>query len=292
MTIPACAGETWSSSAPRRDCGGYPRLCGGNRGSPEIEVSRSGLSPRVRGKRYCAVGVVAADGTIPACAGETSGCGTTSSVLADYPRVCGGNRAELKNWPTRKGPSPRVQGKRHPGNRALPVHRAIPACAGETVPRPAIRKSIWVYPRVCGGNRVRLGYRYQNGGLSPRLRGKRPAVRHIRLPFRAIPACAGKTGRRQSAQKECRVYPRVCGGNLGNFQNPPQISGLSPRVRGKSVAYGWVLFADRSIPACAGETFGGWTVFPCARVYPRVCGGNTAHTRATPGQSPRPAAQP
>ena len=166
------------------------------------------------------------------CRGNGNHADSRQSVYC-HPRVCRGNDIrEIAHYQF-IGLSPRVRGKQRRGIAANQAGMAIPACAGETVPRPAIRKSIWVYPRVCGGNRVRLGYRYQNGGLSPRLRGKRPAVRHIRLPFRAIPACAGKTGRRQSAQKECRVYPRVCEGNQRLQPVHRRHLGLSPRVRGK-----------------------------------------------------------
>ena len=51
-SIPACAGETRHRIA---ECPGnevYPRVCGGNSTMVRVRANRSGLSPRVRGKRY------------------------------------------------------------------------------------------------------------------------------------------------------------------------------------------------------------------------------------------------
>ena len=72
------------------------------------------------------------------------------------------------------------------------------------------------------------------------------------------------------------VYPRVCGGNVGEGLIAVSDAGLSPRVRGKREQPGTWYKGNRSIPACAGET-GCWQPIhtPCG-VYPRVCGGNSA----------------
>ena len=70
------------------------------------------------------------------------------------------------------------------------------------------------------------------------------------------------------------VYPRVCGGNICLIVYHSQLSGLSPRVRGKHHA-ARAMDADLgSIPACAGETGSCFSAFGCEGVYPRVCGGN------------------
>ena len=50
-----------------------------------------GLSPRVRGKLAAAGMAAAADGSIPACAGETSVWREILPGSEVYPRVCGGN---------------------------------------------------------------------------------------------------------------------------------------------------------------------------------------------------------
>ena len=70
------------------------------------------------------------------------------------------------------------------------------------------------------------------------------------------------------------VYPRVCGGNKGEWRCRPCAKGLSPRVRGKRRYPGLAAARAGSIPACAGETesLQVWQRIPW--VYPRVCGGN------------------
>ena len=80
------------------------------------------------------------------------------------------------------------------------------------------------------------------------------------------------------------VYPRVCGGNLYTGPGAENGWGLSPRVRGKRRRRPFGAGCERSIPACAGET---WNSAPGAKlgpVYPRVCGGNVA----PPLESPAP----
>ena len=153
--LPACAGEPlWRADVPRRGsipaCAGepsfrpksarpgrvYPRVCGGTERSTSAHAcnpglsprvrgnfsfrNASGLSPRVRGNHLSQRRVRAADGSIPACAGE-----------GVYPRVCGGTVLH--------GLSPRVRGNRCPpvrGNLSSGAvgaycSRSIPACAGE-----------------------------------------------------------------------------------------------------------------------------------------------------------------
>ena len=50
-SIPACAGETWHRKLPEDFDRVYPRLCGGNCLTAQIDHPERGLSPLVRGKR-------------------------------------------------------------------------------------------------------------------------------------------------------------------------------------------------------------------------------------------------
>ncbi|MDK2955365.1 MAG: hypothetical protein PWQ57_861 [Desulfovibrionales bacterium] len=70
-TIPACAGETSalvSTSSGSRD---HPRVCGGDALTMTSLHITTGPSPRVRGRRLRRMKWTSANGTIPACAGET-----------------------------------------------------------------------------------------------------------------------------------------------------------------------------------------------------------------------------
>ena len=138
---------------------------------------------------------------------------------------------------------------------------------------PAGRSTGKVYPRVCGGTAyLILAFAFALG-LSPRVRGNRPARPCFPFRIRSIPACAGEPNLAGTLWPALTVYPRVCG---GTFQRQPQYGaayGLSPRVRGNR-AYAEEAGAGlRSIPACAGEPATRRFRSTLGMVYPRVCGG-------------------
>ena len=114
-SIPACAGETpllpWHyGTSPV-----YPRVCGGNTYKRSLAVWPTGLSPRVRGKLFTNGRPFMSAGSIPACAGETTGMPNVGESRRVYPRVCGGNVSWL-------------------ASDVACEMRSIPACAGETQP--------------------------------------------------------------------------------------------------------------------------------------------------------------
>ena len=132
----------------------YPRMGGGNAGELLLP------SPIT--------------GSIPAWAGETctAGFATISGAF---------------------GLSPHGRGK--PVARRQPSHRSgsIPAWAGETPQpgdNPARRR---VYPRMGGGNFLRLWLVASGIGLSPHGQGKRPRPPCLDALSRSIPAWAGET---------------------------------------------------------------------------------------------------
>ena len=71
-SIPACAGETNRSSLSATRDAVYPRVCGGNCSNVPAALAVIGLSPRVRGKLAFLLYVFPTNGSIPACAGETT----------------------------------------------------------------------------------------------------------------------------------------------------------------------------------------------------------------------------
>ena len=89
-SIPACAGEPCPPVRAGRAGRVYPRVCGGTQ-PPSARIGRrQGLSPRVRGNRRRLAHAAAAQGSIPACAGEPRRPQRHPGRRRVYPRVCGG----------------------------------------------------------------------------------------------------------------------------------------------------------------------------------------------------------
>ena len=127
---------------------------------------------------------------------------------------------------------------------------------------------------MCGGSAPSRKNRHSRAGLSPRVRGKLPDSRAVKLPGRSIPACAGEAGAEAACRVLARVYPRVCGGSAIEAEAEAAYEGLSPRVRGKLGSGHRRFLRSGSIPACAGEARMRKPWAALIRVYPRVCGGS------------------
>ena len=248
----------------------YPRVGGGTADVWATRPSAMGLSPRGRGNP----GVVrlgeAGHGSIPAWAGEPTGCHSRACIAGVYPRVGGGTDRRQCYRLSVAGLSPRGRGNRlHPGN-ARQWRGSIPAWAGEPFDDPNDPQSPTVYPRVGGGTANPSADKGLMSGLSPRGRGNpHPAAKKESVAG-SIPAWAGEPGRR-------RPLPRI-------------LEGLSPRGRGNPVAIGYGNIPGRSIPAWAGEPDPRSPVSTWCTVYPRVGGGTTvtgAGNCAGAGLSPR-----
>ena len=172
------------------------------------------------------------------------------------------------------GSSPRVRGK-HPRHE-MPHHRArlIPACAGKTdYPRTASFRGR-AHPRVCGENMAFSPSTNSQTGSSPRVRGKLCALGPGHSRRGLIPACAGKTVICRVDGGDDAAHPRVCGENTTSRKESFQLTGSSPRVRGKQPADFPKGISDRLIPACAGKTFADDAAAGGLGAHPRVCGEN------------------
>ena len=213
-----------------------------------------GLSPRGRGKPSAYPRGLACRGSIPAWAGETLGVIQGCMRLSVYPRVGGGNPERLGILLDSLGLSPRGRGKPYHCALASIATRSIPAWAGETDISVIVRSPPPVYPRVGGGNNGRLHGCLQQGGLSPRGRGKPSRRQAAGAGARSIPAWAGETCPARLYRRQRGVYPRVGGGNRWQRQPEGEVRGLSPRGRGKRTLHPERQRRDRSIPAWAGET--------------------------------------
>ncbi len=174
--------------------------------------------------------------------------------------------------------------------RTAQQNRSIPACTGEPSFFAWLSNTEQVYPRVYGGTAQQNITNIRAYGLSPRVRGNRPAEYYEYPCLRSIPACTGEPGISVSRASLVRVYPRVYGGTGGNEHPPIRLIGLSPRVRGNLPREHDGSWVERSIPACTGEPGQKNPKNPTAKVYPRVYGG-TRHLPVTAlgrmGLSPR-----
>ena len=148
--IPACAGNTLKRLNPDPSTTVHPRVCGEYMTLATGPTPISGSSPRVRGIRsqqeYCD----RARRFIPACAGNTELGAYTSPLQAVHPRVCGEYRIGFWSVSVPSGSSPRVRGIRLLTVEYEPIHRFIPACAGNTGDGAFIQALFAVHPRVCG----------------------------------------------------------------------------------------------------------------------------------------------
>ena len=193
-SIPAWAGEPLATSMPRAQSGVYPRVGGGTWRCAMSSGLKKGLSPRGRGNLPQRHGGQAADGSIPAWAGEPLGCRGEGAQGGVYPRVGGGtNHPSIRPLPL-GGLSPRGRGN----PRALRVVErqsgSIPAWAGEPGSGGGGILSFRVYPRVGGGTIHTETRAHTRKGLSPRGRGNLDRIRLRRVHAGSIPAWAGEPG--------------------------------------------------------------------------------------------------
>ena len=229
-------------------------MCGANSATAIVGDSPLGSSPRVRGERAALRPARPSPRIIPACAGRTTKDNVPPTITEDHPRVCGANRVMDCIDEDIAGSSPRVRGEPMPRYQRLGLHRIIPACAGRTSCGPSRTGVRPDHPRVCGANVMPDGYAGPLIGSSPRVRGERARSLPRRRTLRIIPACAGRTGRRQRPRRAETDHPRVCGANVSLSRAKLPTAGSSPRVRGEHSPCRCTTGIVRIIPACAGRT--------------------------------------
>ena len=191
--IPARAGQTMRHRPPNHEHADHPRACGANKAWDGTSAPPDGSSPRVRGKLCDVLGEHARGRIIPARAGQTGACQTSTVAGSDHPRACGANRGGCHHHPHTAGSSPRVRGKLSDGSaHGFPI-RIIPARAGQTVPYWCSYSSNPDHPRACGANSFACFALSGVIGSSPRVRGKHVHEHRIAGVRRIIPARAGQT---------------------------------------------------------------------------------------------------
>ena len=190
-----------------------------------------------------------------------------------YPHVCGGTGRSLASSGRGYGLSPRMRGNLLCGGQLANPRGSIPAYAGEPWRGNPRRDTARVYPRGCGGTRIRHRHCRHTYGLSPRMRGNLSPSAPTSPPAGSIPAYAGEPADGAGAAVPGWVYPRVCGGTDSRPVAAARTGGLSPRMRGNPPPSKPGAVRRRSIPAYAGEPVPDDADVRVLEVYPRVCGG-------------------
>ena len=201
----------------------YPRACGGTPFVSFGEAAAQGLSPRMRGNRSRWWWRRKMMWSIPAHAGEPSVHGGMTDGVGVYPRACGGTPCDVLQSPHTHGLSPRMRGNPFHISKPSGLQGSIPAHAGEPLLPPRRGGSARVYPRACGGTERRAHEDAARQGLSPRMRGNRPACTQSHPHTGSIPAHAGEPHIVLSHLLVPWVYPRACGGTTPAFSSTSHI---------------------------------------------------------------------
>ena len=110
--------------------------------------------------------------------------------------------------------------------------------------------------------------------VHPRVYGEHGSRIVARNSQRFIPACTGNTSFSRLTTATATVHPRVYGEHFLEPQSVGDRAGSSPRVRGTLIPSGFSSPQSRFIPACTGNTFGGYGYHGVNRFIP-ACTGNT-----------------
>ena len=168
----------------------------------------------------------------PAYAGMFLKRSTLKALLMSFPRVCGdvssfGSYSSIGLWL-----SPRMRGCFRAWTRCIQECAAFPAYAGMFLRKFHLRVLQSGFPRVCGDVSVRADLTYQQGLLSPRMRGCFLSCNSDARRFPAFPAYAGMFLIPERLILNIRGFPRVCGDVSSGTTITNEIRELSPRMRG------------------------------------------------------------
>ena len=252
--IPAGAGNTMILTLYNKKWTGHPRGCGEHRIDQLRAGWRHGSSPRVRGTPRARKSPFQTARVIPAGAGNTMDQNCPPPKIPGHPRGCGEHAAPVARIAPDTGSSPRVRGTRPPLFCATHNDRVTPAGAGNTRRPHAADSAPTGHPRGCGEHGKRRCVNSAPRGSSPRVRGTRQRCRSSTNPARVIPAGAGNTTTPRPCPRWQAGHPRGCGEHGWATGGPCSAGGSSPRVRGTQPGHLQFQFADRVIPAGAGNT--------------------------------------
>ena len=171
-----------------------------------------------------------------------------------YPRWRGELFCALAFCWLSRGLSPLARGTRRQRIVRLPLHRFIPAGAGNTSTLSITTDREPVYPRWRGEHPNGSALSYPQIGLSPLARGTLAKQTSGYAWCRFIPAGAGNTRSGGFVLPATPVYPRWRGEHKIHIDKHRVCIGLSPLARGTLYYNRWTRYGARFIPAGAGNT--------------------------------------
>ncbi len=211
---PRVLGEQSKNHAMRVKGLGSPRVRGEQRFCPPEIADLWGSPPRARGTAEPAGAHRPGRGITPACAGNRPPAIPAWRDGEDHPRVRG--EQFQRGPPSSGGPGspPRARGTASPSTTARPSGGITPACAGNSVPRQAVRHRPGDHPRVRGEQISRSEMSCVDAGSPPRARGTvDPGTNGVTMAG-ITPACAGNRWTAPGGTPRGRDHPRVRGEQL------------------------------------------------------------------------------
>ncbi len=169
---------------------------------------------------------------IPAGAGNTLPLSALLARNTVYPRWRGEHRSSHYFPFFFDGLSPLARGTRRQRIVRLPLHRFIPAGAGNTSTLSITTDREPVYPRWRGEHPNGSALSYPQIGLSPLARGTQSDAIDALIDARFIPAGAGNTEGAEEYRIQNAVYPRWRGEHWCDSNCRTERRGLSPLARG------------------------------------------------------------
>ena len=193
-----------------------------------------------------------------------------------YPRWRGELFCALAFCWLSRGLSPLARGTRRQRIVRLPLHRFIPAGAGNTSTLSITTDREPVYPRWRGEHWQNKHRGTRGAGLSPLARGTLDQAVLFFQRRRFIPAGAGNTPKEIASQLNLPVYPRWRGEHKIHIDKHRVCIGLSPLARGTQIWGAPLMKSKRFIPAGAGNTRQLVKLRQLLPVYPRWRGEHPA----------------
>ena len=272
--IPAHAGKTAERRPAPLHGRAHPRSRGENRLGDLLATCRSGSSPLTRGKPLSSWTDTPCSGLIPAHAGKTAPCLSTSRADRAHPRSRGENRQTCRHGHGHAGSSPLTRGKHRCDQFRRPIRGLIPAHAGKTSTTPEANSRSRAHPRSRGENAYSKCAGAAQSGSSPLTRGKRVRRMCRFATSGLIPAHAGKTALFGAPLTTPWAHPRSRGENEYHPGLLATNKGSSPLTRGKLLVARESQGGRGLIPAHAGKTIAGRGRSCRPRAHPRSRGEN------------------